>query len=142
MSKIIVDASVMVSILFKDEESKYSKLLSNYMKEGNQLVVPEIFHAEILNVLIVSEKRKRLDSDDIQKILKFLLDLKLITISHLDKEDVLKLAKRYDLTSYDAIYLSLAKRESRQLATLDKKLKEACIAEDIFWSGEVKVIDP
>jgi len=137
MNKIVVDASVMVSILFKDEENKYSKSFLDCIKNGTKVIVPEIFHAEILNVLVVSEKRGRLNSDNTQKILRFLLDLNFLTISHLDKEDVLELAKMYSLTSYDAIYLSLAKKEGLQLATLDKKLEKACVSEGAFWSGDI-----
>jgi len=139
MNKIVVDASVMICILFKDEENKYSKSFLDCIMNGTQVVVPEIFHAEILNVLIVSERRGRLDNGNIQKILRFLLDLNFLTITHLDKENILELelAKKYNLTSYDAIYLSLAKREGLQLATLDKKLGKASVSESVFWSDKI-----
>ena len=41
---------------------------------------------------------------------------------------VLRLARRHGLTAYDAIYLELASRERRALATLDKRLRRAAKA--------------
>ena len=72
MSEIVIDASVMISILFEDEESKYSKSVLECMMQGRGVIVPEIFHAEVLNVMLVSERRGRIDSDDIHQMLKFL----------------------------------------------------------------------
>jgi predicted nucleic acid-binding protein len=40
-------------------------------------------------------------------------------------DDVLAIAQRFGLTSYDAAYLELAKRRGFPLATLDEKLRHA-----------------
>ena len=45
--------------------------------------------------------------------------------AQLDFEQIPELALKYDLTSYDASYLALAKNEALPFATLDKKLVRA-----------------
>ena len=136
MSEIVIDASVMVSILFADEESKYSRSVLECMMQGSEVIVPEIFHAEVLNVILVSERRGRINSDDIHQMLKFLSDLEVVTMSYTNKIEILRLARKYNLTSYDAIYLGLAINKKIHIATLDKRLMEASIAEKIYWEDK------
>ena len=47
-----------------------------------------------------------------------------------DSATVLRLARTHDLTLYDALYLELAIRETRPLATLDRRLATAFRAEN------------
>ncbi|MSO14423.1 type II toxin-antitoxin system VapC family toxin [Rickettsiales endosymbiont of Trichoplax sp. H2] len=136
MSEIVIDASVIVSILFKDEESHYSKSILEFMMQGNVIIVPEIFHAEILNVIVVSERRGRINNNDIHQMLRFLSGLEIVTISYTNKEEILYLARKYNLTSYDATYLGLAINKKTQIATLDKRLKEVSVAEEIYWGNK------
>lgn len=44
---------------------------------------------------------------------------------------VLRLAREHRLTVYDSLYLELAVRERRPLATLDRKLRLAAEAEGV-----------
>jgi predicted nucleic acid-binding protein len=136
MSEIVIDASVMVSILFEDEESEYSKSVLECIMQGRGVIVPEIFHAEVLNVILVSERRGRIDSDDIYQMLKFLSDLEVVTMSFTNKKEILRLVRNYNLTSYDATYLGLAINKKIHIATLDKRLMEASIAEKIYWEDK------
>lgn len=136
MSEIVIDASVMVSILFEDEESEYSKSVLECIMQGRGVIVPEIFHAEVLNVILVSERRGRIDNDDIYQMLKFLSDLEVVTMSFTNKKEILRLARNYNLTSYDATYLGLAINKKIHIATLDKRLMEASIAEKIYWEDK------
>ena len=136
MSEIVIDASVMVSILFEDEESEYSKSVLECIMQGRGVIVPEIFHVEVLNVILVSERRGRIDSDDIYQMLKFLSDLEVVTMSFTNKKEILRLARNYNLTSYDATYLGLAINKKIHIATLDKRLMEASIAEKIYWEDK------
>ena len=136
MSEIVIDDSVMVSILFEDEESEYSKSVLECIMQGRGVIVPEIFHAEVLNVILVSERRGRIDNDDIYQMLKFLSDLEVVTMSFTNKKEILRLARNYNLTSYDATYLGLAINKKIHIATLDKRLMEASIAEKIYWEDK------
>jgi predicted nucleic acid-binding protein len=42
--------------------------------------------------------------------------------------EVIEMARRLDLTAYDAAYLSLAARRGLALATIDERLMRACAA--------------
>ena len=53
-----------------------------------------------------------------------------------DNDDVVSLARERNLTVYDAAYLELAKREGLPLATLDRALEKAAIAEGVALFGE------
>ena len=50
-------------------------------------------------------------------------------------EKLLALARARKLTVYDAAYLELAKRERLPLATLDRALEKAAIAEGVALFG-------
>ena len=48
-----------------------------------------------------------------------------------DNTSLLRLARTHGLSAYDALYLELAVRQQRPLATLDHKLRAAAQAEGI-----------
>jgi predicted nucleic acid-binding protein len=83
---------------------------------------------EVLNGLIIAERRGRLDAQRRQRMTSLLQALP-VTI---DSETVRNawrltshLAERFRLTVYDATYLELAQRMNLPLATLDQELRTA-----------------
>ena len=79
-------------------------------------------------MLVKAERLGRIAAADTESALASLADLR-IRLDHAPRDaEVLRLARAYDLTAYDAVYLELALRERRSLATLDRKLARA--AED------------
>ena len=46
-----------------------------------------------------------------------------------DEPNLLDLARRHDLTAYDASYLEVARRRGLPLVTLDRRLRSAAAAE-------------
>ena len=96
--------------------------------------VPPVWPLEIGNVLLVAVKRGRLTAKDVSHLVAELraLPLEIDTAStERALEETLTLAKKYDLTTYDASYLELAKRRDLALATLDTKLRQACLSAKI-----------
>lgn len=94
-------------------------------------VVPALWWVEIRNVLIMGERRRRIDA---AATAQFLSDLERMPIEAQGgpvSEVVLALARRHKLTAYDAIYLELAGRLCVPLATLDARLAGAAEADDI-----------
>jgi predicted nucleic acid-binding protein len=68
----------------------------------------------------------------------FLRDLALLPIrleTAGDGASLMSLARRRELTVYDAAYLELAKREGLPLATLDRGLEKAAVAEGVALFG-------
>ncbi len=52
-----------------------------------------------------------------------------------DDAGLMALARKRRLTVYDAAYLELAKREGLPLATLDRELEKAAVAEGVALFG-------
>ena len=90
--------------------------------------VPGIWWYEIRNALVVNERLGRLTSADTHATLADLRDIDLDMDHNHDGGAVLELARRHELSVYDAAYLELAQRRGLALATLDRKLSRAAAA--------------
>lgn len=127
MSVFVLDCSVTASWLFKDEANAAGDRLVRELETG-RAYVPELWHLEVANVLLQGERRGRISRDDISAKLSLLDELPIEidgeTSSRALKQ-ILSLARRYSLTTYDAAYLELAVRLDLPLATLDKALIRA-----------------
>ena len=93
--------------------------------------VPSLWFLEVANALLVGERRGRCTATDVTTWLGFLGALPI----HTDPEttarawtDTLRLARTYNLSSYDASCLELVVRRGLPLAALDGKLKNAAMA--------------
>jgi predicted nucleic acid-binding protein len=101
-------------------------------------VVPDLWHLEVVNTLLVGERRKRSTQANTVTWLGFLVSLP-ITV---DEETrlrafgpTLSLARQHNLSAYDAAYLELAIRRGLALATLDDKLKTAAQTVGVLLFG-------
>jgi predicted nucleic acid-binding protein len=123
----VVDSSVALSWCFEDERTPAIRTLLESVGEGGA-VVPQHWPAEVLNGLMMAERRQRIDADRRRQLADFLHDLPLAidpdTTSQLWRATQ-SLAERFRLTVYDAIYLELAQRKQLALATLDGELRRA-----------------
>jgi predicted nucleic acid-binding protein len=82
----------------------------------------------VANGLLIGERRGRITPTDTARILALLvaLPIRVDAAGHeRARQEVIELARRERLTSYDAAYLELAIREGLPLATLDQQLREA-----------------
>lgn len=89
---------------------------------------PSLWPLEILNGLMMAERRGRLAADDRQRLGGFLRDLPVKLDADTSSQAWLTtsgLAARHRLTIYDAGYLELAHRLKLPLATLDAPLRAA-----------------
>lgn len=122
----VVDNSVVMSWCFKDETNNYADIVLNRLTEA-VAVVPSIWPLEVVNVLIVAERQKRLSESDSIRFLTLLSQLPIIVEYERPEmmKELLALARSNNLSSYDASYLNLAMRKGVSIATLDNKLIEA-----------------
>ncbi len=104
-----------------DESSAVAEFALEQLKVAGG-VAPQLWWAELRNALLVAERRGRTTPAITDAALAALDALPV----RLDRKPhgpmVLRLAREHDLTVYDALYLELALRENRPLATLDRKL--------------------
>ena len=113
---------------FEDQSTPYTDAVLQAVIDGAAVIVPVIWKLEVVNTLVVAERRKKLAP---AKSAVFLRDLQKFTIT-VDLEGidqvfstVLDQARLYQRSAYDASYLELAKRRGLPLATRDQPLGKA-----------------
>ena len=135
MSRFVLDASIVLTWCFPDEESQKAEEISERIAGGDRVAVPAFWRHEILNALLVGEKRKRLTRELTQTFIDDLNRLPVDLDEHTTPEIVFdttqSLCRKHRLTAYDAAYLEIAMRGSCALATVDDELRRAAIAESV-----------
>ena len=127
---IVLDVSIAASWCFADEQSEAAeRTLDELPRLGG--VIPGLFRHEIRNVLIVNERRGRIDQAVSARFLMRLYELRLLQDDAHDEDTVMALARKHRLSAYDATYLETALRRGDSLATLDRDLANAAAAEGI-----------
>ena len=129
MSRFVLDASVVLTWCFPDETAAMAQHVAGLFKRGDTAVATSFWPHEVLNALLVGEKRKRISKELVRSFLDDLATLPILleqfpASAVLDK--VQHLSREYGLTAYDAAYLDLAQRSGLPLATLDEDLVRAC----------------
>jgi predicted nucleic acid-binding protein len=132
---LVIDASVTIAWIAEDEKSDYADLALHAFG-SDAAIVPGIWHWEVANVLLALERRGRV-VDAIAtyaRVIQLPIDVELLAYSR-DRRSVteLELARKHQLSAYDAAYLALAKATSHPLATLDARLERAARAESLFF---------
>jgi predicted nucleic acid-binding protein len=131
----VLDASVAACWAFEDEDHPVAALALERVR-ADEACVPSLWWFEVRNTLIVNERRGRLTESDTTAFLRALARLNIAVDRSPEEADVLMLARRRQLTVYDAAYLELARREGVPLATLDTALAAAARAERAPLLGE------
>lgn len=134
MAIFVVDASAALSWCFEDEANSWSDALLDRLRQGDQIVVPAHWPAEILNGLLVASRRKRIKADQRALLWEQILGLPIeveppLTFSFGGVAIVL--SEKHGLTVYDAAYLELALRRNLPLGTLDADLRKGAQAESV-----------
>jgi predicted nucleic acid-binding protein len=125
--RFVVDNSVVMAWCFEDEAGGYADTVLDALAQGEALV-PGIWPLEVVNVLLVGERKGRLTAADTTRFLHLLDKLPIQVVPEPPGRvtgAVLTLARDQGLSSYDASYLDLAMREGLPLATLDETLRRA-----------------
>ena len=127
MTAFVIDCSVAITWCFEDEATPASDRLLDRLGD-EPAAAPAIWPLELGNVLVMAERRGRVDAAQIAEFVALLQELPV----EIDEEtprraldQVLALARAEGLTTYDASYLELAMRLGVPLATQDKELRQA-----------------
>jgi len=128
MSEIfVIDNSVVMTWCFKDEENPYADDILDSL-ENATAYVPSIWPLEVGNVLLVAERKKRLSEADSIRFIALITELPIIIEQESPErmiKEIFALARKHELSSYDASYLDLAMRKGLPIATLDNNLIDA-----------------
>ena len=135
MKRLVIDASVVLKWYLTDEEygEKALNLLTKYISNELDFLAPSLLEYEVVNGLIIAQKRGRIKEEKILLAIDGFMDLniKLKDLSQLYPR-VLYYCKIYNRSVYDASYLATAESEGIAMITGDKRLYNA-VKEDLKW---------
>lgn len=127
MKKLVVDCSFVMTWFFEDEKQELAERVLDQLSSFT-LLVPQIWLLEVINTLVVGERRKRTNSLKSQQFLQALEKFPIQTVpltNNSESLSVFAFAREHKLSAYDACYLELAQRKSAPVASFDKSLISA-----------------
>ncbi len=130
MSGFVVDNSVVMAWCFEDVQSAYARSALDALAHS-EAWVPPLWAVEMLNVLLVAERRGRLLPTQSARFVDLVRGLPIQVVSDSwswTAPRVLAHGRAFSLSSYDATYLELAERLGVSLATEDGQLVRAANA--------------
>jgi len=127
VTAFVIDCSVAVTWCFEDEATAASDGLLDRLGDA-PAAAPAIWPLELGNVLVMAERRGRIDAAQLAECVALLRELPVAIDEETPQralDEVLALARAEGLTTYDASYLELAMRLGVPLATQDRALRQA-----------------
>jgi predicted nucleic acid-binding protein len=130
--ELVLDASVVVALLVRDSPMDIPNAVLDAIDDGAIVTVPPHFQLEVANFLVQAQRSGKLAAAVAQQALRYLQHLPITVDTSMHGQiftDVIALAQRNSITSYDAAYIHLARTRGARLASLDKQLLAAAKAE-------------
>lgn len=135
MKRVVIDASVVLKWYLADEEygQKAIGLLEKYISNELDFLAPSLLEYEVMNGLVIAQKRGRVDKEKIVAAIDgFInLEIKLKNISS-SYTNVLHYCTVYTCSVYDASYLAVSEKEGISLITADERLYHM-VKKDLKW---------
>jgi predicted nucleic acid-binding protein len=135
---LIIDCSITMAWCFADEATAETAEVQDRLI-AEAALVPSHWFLEVLNVLVMAEKRQRIAAADANNFHHLLAALDIQTDHETSArafDHLPPLCRSHGLTSYDAAYLDLAVRRRLPLASLDDNLRQAAIGLGIQVLGK------
>ena len=132
--ELVLDASVVVALLVRDSPMDIPNAVLDAIDDGAIVTVPPHFQLEVANFLVQAQRSGKLAAAVTQQALRYLQHLPITVDTSMHGQiftDVIALAQRNSITSYDAAYIHLARTRGARLASLDKQLLAAAKAEGV-----------
>ena len=124
----VLDKSVACGWFLDNQASDYTEAIARRL-EDDRAVVPPLWELELANVLRTACIRQRLTAQAAQEVLERIGSLPIdVDRQSVRPGEILALALRFGLSSYDAAYLELALRLQLPVATVDGPLRDAALA--------------
>ena len=126
----VIDSSVTAAWILPDEAHPLADECQERLAVDHA-VVPAIWWFEVRNLLLMSERRGRLDRTASSGAPELLSTYPIVEDRLPDEVALLGLAREHSLTAYDAAYLELAIRTKAPMATFDRRLATAAAGEGV-----------
>lgn len=125
--RYVVDTSVDIKTYVQEQDSSKAVRLRNEYHQGvHQLIAPDIFPTEMCNVLMILERSGKIKPGEAELFFgRFLNVLPPLFAAVPLLPRALEIAKQFQQTVYDCLYVALAEREGFELVTADDKLVKA-----------------
>ena len=132
---VVIDASVLAAWFLDENAIHASKRRSTWWR-GSRRALPIFSTMRFATRLLMSERRQAHHRSHVGRV-SFAILRCCPSGWSLPEDDasLMTLARKQKLTVYDAAYLELAQRERLPLATLDRALEKAAIAEGVALFG-------
>ena len=138
--ELVLDVLVVVALLVHDSPMDIPNAGLDAIDDGAVVTVPPHFQLEVANFLVQAQRFGTLSVSGAQQALRYLQHLPITVDTSMQTQiftDVIAIAQRNGITSYDAAYIHCARTRGARLASLDKQLLAATEAEgvEIFQSA-------
>lgn len=129
----VLDASLALAWCFEDEGGEYPVRVLEALGRS-EAVVASLWTLEVSNGLLAAERRGRVEPQEATRAAQLLMALPIV-VDPVERSRALtttyRLARTRGLSTYEAAYLELAVRLGLPLASLDRELNEAAVAEGV-----------
>lgn len=142
MTLLVLDVSVAAKWFLLAEEplkDQAMNLLARSQEGEIEFIVPDLFWAELGNVLCKAVRQGRFTARAAEESLRRAMLLEIPTVSSAELvEAAFVIAQKYGRSFYDSLYVALAVSRGATLVTADEKLANAT-AEDlpVQWIGSI-----
>lgn len=141
MTRVVVDASVAAKwglpAAHEELVPQAEELLALYRRGEIRFLVPDLFWAELANVLWKAARQGRISTERATSALSLVGDLGIPSVPSFDLlPQALFLATSHDRTVYDSLYVALAVQSKSEMITADERLANALAAKlPVKWLG-------
>ncbi|NWG74983.1 MAG: type II toxin-antitoxin system VapC family toxin [Rubrivivax sp.] len=127
----VLDNSVVSGWFLEDQATSYCVAIARRL-EADRAWAPAVWELEFTNVLRTACRRQRMTAEHAQAVVAQVGALPIdIDRETVGRGELLALALRFGLSTYDASYLELALRRQCPLATQDDALRAAALASGV-----------
>ena len=143
MNTCVIDASVAAKWILPASGETLTRealdLLKHYASGELRFVVPDLFWAELANIVWKAVRHGRLRAVSAESALLAMRDRNFPTVSsHTLLVEAFAIATAFDRVVYDALYVALAATTKSQLVTADERLANALAAHlPVKWLGSL-----
>jgi predicted nucleic acid-binding protein len=131
----VLDNSIVCGWFLENQATPYSDAIIERLRD-DRAAVPALWELEFTNVLRTACLRQRMTAQAAQRVIAQIVSLPIdVDRQPVPASEILGLALRFGLSSYDAAYLELALRLQLPVAAGDGPLRAAALASGVGLAG-------